>query len=184
MVDFAYHHPGFRSMGSCVLKILADTVFQFFCLTYINHPIVFIPHDIYAGSQRQAGGLILQFVNCHCRHHKKTVSMPLALRRWTESSINIPLKQSFESVDSRLSIMSGSGENNLSTGNNPQGHHTQKAFCIHFPVLGFQPNAAVIFVGFLNKVCCLAIVQARFTADSYDFFTEHSFTLLCASLRS
>ena len=83
----------------------------------------------------------------------------------------------------RLSIMSGSGENNLSTGNNPQGHHTQKAFCIHFPVLGFQPNAAVIFVGFLNKVCCLAIVQARFTAD-YDFFTEHSFTLLCASLRS
>ena len=46
MMDFRHHHLRLRRVGCCILKILTDPVFQFFCLAHIDDLIVFVPHDI------------------------------------------------------------------------------------------------------------------------------------------
>ena len=65
VIDLAHHLPGLDRMGGAVLEILADPVFQFFCLTHINDLPGFVHHQIDAGAEGQVVCFFLQLVLCH-----------------------------------------------------------------------------------------------------------------------
>ena len=199
MMDFTYHDAGFRCMGSRVLKVLADPVFQFFRFADIDDLVGFVPHDIHARRIGQRKCFLLQFIKGHVQTPKKDRPMQLlALRRsiegrsgtggWVISragvsyvkSVNVPLEQSFQCIHSSLSIGTDSAQGNRGTGDNPQGHNTKQALGIHLAALGLQPNAAFKLIGLLYEVGSLSVVQAGFTAHN-NFFVEHFHTLLCTT---
>ena len=59
IIHLAHHQPGFGRMGSRILEILADTVFQFLRLAHIDNRILCIPHQIHAGQQGKRSRFIL-----------------------------------------------------------------------------------------------------------------------------
>ena len=67
VVNFTDHGPRLRGVGGGILKILADSVFQFFCFADIDHLVRLIPHNIHSGCIRKGQGFILQFIKCHGR---------------------------------------------------------------------------------------------------------------------
>ena len=67
VVNFTDHGPRLRGVGGGILKILADSVFQFFCFADIDHLVRLIPHNIHSGCIGKGQGFILQFIKCHGR---------------------------------------------------------------------------------------------------------------------
>ena len=94
-----------------------------------------------------------------------------------DNSINVAQEQGLQCVHSSLSIRAGSSQRYRGTGNNAQGHDSQQALGIHLAAAGFQPNAALKFVGLLHEVCSLFVVQAGLAANQ-NFLIEHIYTLL------
>ena len=60
-----------------ILKILADPILQFFCLTHIDDLVGFILHDIHAWGIGKAQRLDLQLFKGHTHTSKRTASMPV-----------------------------------------------------------------------------------------------------------
>ena len=59
MINMADHQTRFGRMRHRVDKILADAVFQFFCLAHINDIVMLIPHDIHTGAKGERGSFFL-----------------------------------------------------------------------------------------------------------------------------
>ena len=91
--------------------------------------------------------------------------------------VYIPLQKGFQSVYSSLSIGAHGTQGNRGAGDDAQGHDAQQTLGVHFPILGFQPDAAFKFIGLLHEICSLLVVKARLTTDYY-FLIEHFHTLL------
>ena len=67
-MDLRYHLPRFKTVRCRILKVLADPIFQFFCLSHIDNLPGLILHQIDTGLQGQRFGFLFQFLKGHCTH--------------------------------------------------------------------------------------------------------------------
>ena len=79
MVDLRDHAAGLFIVARAKLEILADTVFQLFCLADIDNLALCVFHKVHARRQRQRHCLFPQFMNVH-GIHLDSLNFPINLK--------------------------------------------------------------------------------------------------------
>ena len=82
-----------------------------------------------------------------------------------------------ETVDRELFVAAVGDQADRRTLGDAEGENAEKALGVDAAVIAFDPNAAAVFVGFLNEECGGTGVQADLVVHN-DIFRQHVFVLL------